>query len=483
MRNIALVPLLALLILPSCRVGPSYRTPDPIAPQEWKSPNKETEVLPDVENWWEVFQDEKLNSLEKEALSRSPTLSIALYRIEEAWAIAGIARADLFPQLTVNPIYSDTGELFKLFVPKQFATIIPPSTGPDIFRIHQFEYALPFNLSYQLDLWGKYKSSHESAAFNAEAEEEAYRTALLGLTSDLASAYYNLRSLDTLINLLERTVETRAIDYEQNRSRNEKGLIGFVDVSNASLQLTNTESDLFDAKRQRAIQENRIAALMGIPASELKIEPSPLIQAPPTIPAGIPSEVLKRRPDVAQAEKNMHAKHLMINVAIADYYPSVELTGSLGFISPDYRQFLRWISRYWSMGAQGNQTLFDGGRKSSSEDVSWARFGEAAGHYQQTILTAFKEVEDALIAIEYETKQSLVLESSVNAAKITKNLSEHKYTSGLISYTDVVDSQRQQLNAERALAGILGVRYQSTINLIKALGGGWKNECDEVAHP
>lgn len=477
MKKFTFLPLLLLLILSSCRVGPSYVPPGLTSPQEWKSSFPETAVLPDVANWWEIFQDEKLNALENEALTRSPTLLVALCRIQEAWAVAGIARADLFPQFNINPTYTNSGQLFKLYVPNQLSNLFPVGTIPDIFRIHQQQYGLPFNLSYELDLWGKYKSLQESAIFNAVAQEEAYRTALLSLTADLASAYYSLRCLDTLIMILEETVETRLIDFNQNRTRHEKGLIGAGDVSNASLQLTNTEADLFDARHQRAIQENRIAALMGVSASAFTIESLPLYQAPPTVPAGIPSAMLKRRPDIAQAERSMHAEHLMINAAIAEYYPSVELTGALGFLSPDYRQFMRWISRLWSMGAQANQTLFDGGRKSSFEDASWARFGQAAGHYQQTVLTAFKEVEDALVALEYEAKQNTALESSVHAAQITKNLSVHKYKSGLVSYTDVVDNQRQELNAERSLIGLLGLRYQSTINLIKALGGSWTNEC------
>jgi outer membrane protein, multidrug efflux system len=338
--------ILLLLFSMGCRVGPRYDPPCPPVPQNWKNPTHENAFLSDVGCWWEVFDDGRLNALEIQAVMNNPTIHLALARIEEAWALAGIRRADLFPQLNIQPSFTNTGQLFELFLPQGTQVTIPSP----IFRVHLLQYALPLNLSYEVDLWGKYRSQYESAYQNAQAEEEAYRATILSLTAELASTYFNLRAYDTLANILQRTLENRQSDYNLIKSRFEKGLVNYLDVSNASLEVSNTESDYDDALKQRGIQENMIATLVGTPASELRLEPMPLLEAPPFIPAGIPSTVLLRRPDIAQAERTMASDNSQIRAAYADFFPSLSLTGTLGFLSPDVRQFLRWISRYWALG-------------------------------------------------------------------------------------------------------------------------------------
>ena len=467
--------LIFLLLLSGCRVGPVYEPPCPVTPNEWKAPPQENVTpLHEVCYWWEVFQDERLNELEGLAVASNPNLAVALARIEEAWAMAGISHADLLPQINANPSYNSTGELFKIYLPKNgFGNFLPPGSFPTVYRVHMLQYGFPLNLNYEIDLWGKYRSQFDSAVMNAEAQTEAYHTALLSLTANLATSYYNLRTLDLTVDILKRTIESRQKDYQINFSRKEKGLSGSIDVSQASLALSNAESDYYNAFERRALQENLIATYIGVPSSLLQIDRSPLKDEPPIIPPGIPSTILLQRPDIAQAERTMASEHFLINSAYADFFPALDLTGAIGFLSPDFRQFMTWKSRYWNIGANVAQTIFDGGRKQSALEATWARFNEAEGAYKQQVLVAFQEVEDALSNLEFQAKQGESLSNSVAAGREASRLSKNRFKNGLVNYFEVTQNDRLLLEAEQSHATILGLRYLSTIQLIKALGGAW----------
>ncbi|MBA3957164.1 MAG: efflux transporter outer membrane subunit [Parachlamydiaceae bacterium] len=468
-----IIPLLMCVCLVGCRVGPQYHPPCVEAPQQWKNDNTAEAIqhpLPPISFWWEVFQDDVLNDLEVQAIMANPDLFIAMARVEEAWAVAGIRRADLFPKLNLNPSYSSTGILYKAFIPPGLPF---GNQVPDTFRIHQMQYNLPLNMIYEVDLWGKYRSQYESAFDNAQAQEEAYQTVLLTLTSNLASSYYHVRFLDAVTQLLLDTIHARRNAYNILKTRYDKGLINFGDVANAALELTNTESEYYEVMRQRGLQENIIATLIGVPASDFEICYAPFLEIPPAIPAGIPSRVLQRRPDIAQAEREMASEHAQVNVAHASFYPDLELTGTLGFSSPVLKDFLTWKSRLWSIGANVAQTVFDAGRKTSDLEAAWARFDQASGTYQKQVLVAFQEVEDALNDLEFKAKQSESLKASVSSATQATQIASNRYKQGLVSYIDVVYNERSQIDVQRNYVGVLRERYQATIRLIKALGGCW----------
>lgn len=472
MKSSIFVLLIPALLFAGCRLGPAYQLACVETPEEWKAAVASPTAASCVDNWWEIFEDDLLDSLEQQALENNPNLSVALEHVFEARAIAGVSRADLFPQLNLNPAYSDTGTLFKLYgIPPGLSNFIPGFL--QILRVHEFQYFLPVNLSYEVDLWGKYRGLYDSAVFNSEAVVEAYRTSLLTVTSDLASHYFNMRSADAQIEILQRTRELNQNFVKLTRDRFTKGLVSNLDVASAELQLSNTEAEYYDVVRQRNLFENAIAALVGMPASDLRIEAQPLLQTPPIIPVGIPSTILEQRPDIAEAERKMASEHAQIGVAYASFFPSLSLTGSLGYNSPDLHQFLSWKSRYWEMGATSSQFLFDANRRCSNLEIAWARFREAEGSYQQVVLTAFQEVEDALTNIEFQEKQMASLGRSVQAANLTRTLSTNRYKSGLVNYLDVITSDQNELVARRNYQNILGQRYQSTIQLIKALGGSW----------
>lgn len=471
LSNKTLFLILAVMLV-SCRLGPKYHLPRVTTPEQWKTEEKPAPA-PVVDYWWEVFKDDFLNTMEQNAIKNSPTLYAALERVFHARALANVSRANLFPQVNLNPSYTNTMFLTKFQGPIAQTNPTLGNIEDKLFRIHDITYALPLDLSYQLDLWGTYRGQYDSAVYTAQAEAEAYCVALLTLTTDLASAYYQLRALDAQLDMLQSTITVRKNAYEVNQARWDAGLVNYTDVTRAALEFTNAEAQFDDAQRSRNIQENRIAVLLGVPASLFEIAHDSLKDPPPQVPASMPSTVLLQRPDVALAEREMAAQHALIGVAYAAFFPQISLTGSLGFLSPDLRAFLTSRSRLWALGASAAQTIIDGGRNFANLDAAWASFLETTGNYQNTVLVAFQEVEDSLSNIEWQAKQYDHLQKSVESAKLTTKLSSERYFRGLVNYLDVVDSERAELEVEITAINLLGQRYLSTIQLIKAIGGLW----------
>lgn len=479
--------LALLLIICSCRLGPTYTPPELDVPDQWKAEQSKGNQTACPDCWWEVFRDDKLNELELFAIQNSPNVYVAQQRIVEARGIAEVAASTLYPQAAFAPNYNTFVERFHFRVTRENApSFINPSLIPkklpSNLAIQFWEYILPINMNYEVDLWGKLRGQAESALFSAQAQEEAYRTLLLTLTSDLASSYFQLRALDTQIEILQATVDSRQKSLDLNQVRFHKGLTNQLDVYSADLELTNIKASLEDTFRQRALVEDMIASLMGVPASEFDLDPHPLEYNPPTIPAGIPSDVLLQRPDIAEAERISASEHAQIGVAYAAFFPSLSLTGILaydsGVINPNFKRFLKWIGRYWQAQVNGSQTLFDGGYDEGNLVAAWAHFREASGQYQEQVIIAFREVEDALNNISFQQKQYDNLKQSVNSSHQRRILSTNRYLNGLTNYLDVLDSERTELNAQLNLTTSLQQRYISTIQLIKALGGSWYSESD-----
>lgn len=473
MKKTSLISLFLLpLLVCGCHVGPRYSSPITEVPVEWKGFSPNEEDTPCVAFWWEVFDDEVLNELEERAVLNNNNVYVALERVIEARAMAGVSRSELYPHLNLAPSYENSGALFKLFVPPG----TPETAAQDVFRIHQFQYAIPLNMTYQIDLWGKLCDQYTSAFRTAQAQEEALRTALLTVTTDLAASYYRFRSLDTQVRLLEETVVSYREWLKVTQSRFDQGLVNYLDVSNAALLLANVEADYFDVVRQQSLEENSIAILIGEIPSNFHLARAPLETPPPSVPAGLPSEVLLQRPDIAQAEREMASEHALVSAAYASFYPSLELTGTLGFSSPTLKDFLTWQSRLWDIGADAFWNVFDAGRRQSDLQAAWARFSQAKGTYQQTVLTAFGEVENALSNLEMQAKQYQSLEVSLLAAAKTTQISKERYLRGLSNYLDVINSFNNELVAQRNISTLIGARYLSTIQLIKAIGGSWTRE-------
>ncbi len=485
-------------------------TPSSNFPDSWKTeePSKEADTdraLPnempeqkelnfeeckkEFEYWWEVFEDSTLSELEKQALDSSYTLWAALERVIQARAVARVDRAALMPSINFAPSYSRSGMLLEnIFAgllssqQNQGQVNAGSSSGaagaastsvPSSFRAVQTQYMLPFDLNYELDLWYQLTNSYNAAVYSSQAAAQAYLSVLLTLTADIASNYFQLRDLDTQQVILKKTIEARQKALDINRTRFKAGLIVYLDVSRAEVELARAQADLADVQRLRALQVNILASLVGVPAPVFTVAFNPLKKPPPTIPAGLPSDLLYRRPDITEAERSLASAYSQIGVAYASFFPSLNLNATLGLESPFAHSLFSWKARLWEVGLNVMQSVFDGGRNCANLAYTKSVFRETLANYQERVLTAFQDVEDSLVSIRQRAIQGQALETAVTAAKETLNLSQMRYDRGLVNYLDVVDAERTLLETEQNSAIVLGDRYVATVRLIKALGGGW----------
>ncbi len=458
------------------------------------------DVRRDLHNWWEIFQDPILNQLEEQALASSYTLWAALERVIEARDQARINFAPLLPGLNFSPSFSRTGSLFQNPFPglgsgqTSPTSLCPSSLGslaqeaqaavangatsplaniPSDFRFVQTQYLVPLHLNYEVDLWSRLNNAYLASLIQAQAASQAYLSVLLSLTADVATAYLQIRGLDAQQEILQGNIRIRQHAVDLNRARYQAGLIVYLDVSRAEVELARAHSDSDDVRRSRGLQENLLATLVGVPASVFSIAYHPVSIPPPVIPRGLPSELLCRRPDIAEAERNLAAAYYQIGVAYANFFPSLNLNASFGFESPFAHQLFSWSSRFWQVGWNIMQTVFDAGRNEANLDYYKARFRETMANYQEQVLQAFKDVEDALVNLHGYADQAQDLAVAVRAARLTLELAQMRYNRGLTNYLDVVDAERQLLETEQSSVIVLGNRYVSTVMLIRALGGGW----------
>jgi multidrug efflux system outer membrane protein len=467
----------------ACSVGPDYTPPIASEPAGWKNSSHTTYTSCKDENgeivyldhWWEIFDDERLNALEQEALQNNRDLYVAYHRTREARALMNAARASFYPQVNLNPQYSNTSELIQLYGVGSQNTPIAANLVKFI-RAHELFYFMPLNLSYEVDLWGKIRDFYDSAKYHYAAQIKDYEFVMLSLTADLAIAYYQLRAADRQLDLLSATLETRQKAFEINQSRYEEEVIFYADVTLAGEEVSRAKIDYEEVLRQRGILENQIAVLVGAIPSEFCLEHLPLEGLPPAIPGGIPSEVLTRRPDIQEAELNAKSQHALVKEAYTEFYPSLVLTSTGGFESPVLKYFLEYFSRYWMIGANSNQVVFDGGRLDANLQRQIAIFLQTAGTYQQNVLKAFQEVENALSDINNFNGQYEESDTLVAWAQKSYDLYKDRYAFGLNYYIDVVNTERSLLSYQMNQNQLLGFLYLSTIQLIKALGGGWSSD-------
>jgi len=473
MNKITYLIISWLAFLYGCTVAPIYDPPTTETPIQWKEETPLSNPAPPVSLWWEVFHDPLLNELEVQTISNNYDLYVSLQKVIEARAMAGVQLANLYPQLNFNPAFTDSGYDLNAHLPKRITTLIPPGFRvPN--RIFDFEYCLPLNLSYEVDLWGKLRSQYDFALYSAEAQAEAFQSALLTLTAEVANAYFQARALDSQIKYLKETLITYQEEINFTSSRFKRGLVNFTDVTNAEFEYNTAEAALHDAVRLRALQEHMLAVLIGVPPACFTLKYDPLKNPPPEIPPGIPANVLQQRPDIAEAERNLAAENQSIGVANAAFFPSLQLTGVLEYSGLTIHDFLSLHTSLWQVGGNVAQNIFDGGRNLSNLAAAWAQFREASGTYQQQVLTAFQEVEDALNNVANQAKQYNSLEKAVQASNKTTNLTRDRYQKGITFYLDLIYSERNELNAQVQAIQVLGARYTSTIQLIKALGGSWE---------
>jgi multidrug efflux system outer membrane protein len=461
---------LIAVCLSGCTVGPNYKRPSvevPTAykeppPQGWKDAAPHDEIAKG--NWWEAFGDAQLNDLETQALAASPTLQAAVARVIQARANVVITRAALFPAVNVNP--SVSRQRASAEGSEAPNTIARPFTNNVI--------TLPLDVSYEVDLWGRVRRSVESSRAQAQASQADYENILLTLKSDVAQNYFSLRYVDVDRGILSNNIELLEKALALTEARHSGGAASGLDVSEAETLLSTTQATFIGLGVQRAQFEHGLAVLVGKPASEFSVPEKAYDLEPPAIPAGLPSDLLERRPDVAEAERQMASANAQIGVARAAYFPALNLTAGAGYLSDDLLKLFNISSSIWSVAASASQPLYAGGAISANYARSRAAYDESVANYRQQVLVAFKEVEDGLSGLRVLEDQEAAQNKAVNSSRKTLNISTARYKEGLANFLEVIDAQRDVLQNEQESAQLRELRLLTTVQFIQALGGGWQ---------
>ena len=453
-----------LALLGACAVGPDYVRPPVETPAAFKESWKQAEPRDheDRGKWWEVFNDPLLNSLQEQVSISNQTLARAEAQFRQAAALLDSARAATTPSLmggvsTTRSRASSTAQ---------------PSATP-VSRGVVPSHNLPFNATWEADLWGRIGRTVEANAAGAQASAADLEAARLSAQAQLAQNYFQLRALDAQQLLLEDAVSAYDKSLQLTQNRYAAGVVAKADVVQAQTQLKTTQAQAIDIGVQRAQLEHSVALLVGKPASNFTIPRAPLTAMPPPIPPALPSTLLERRPDIAAAERRMAAANAQIGVAKAAYFPVLTLSAAAGFQSASMADWLTVPSRFWSIGPVIALSLFDGGLRRAATDQAIAVYDANVAAYRQTVLTGFQEVEDNLAALRILEQEARVQKEAVKAARLSVELTTNQYKAGIVSYLNVIAVQATALGNERTSVDILNRRLAASVLLVKALGGGW----------
>jgi outer membrane protein, multidrug efflux system len=457
--------VLALLILVSgCKLGPDYRRPEVAAPPEWRWKTAEPSDHAPRGRWWNIFEDPALDDLEERGAAGNLELMAAFARVEQARASARVTRADLFP----------TAQAQGDFIRYRTSGNAPSPVPFPVPSFTQQQWTVPFDLSYELDLWGRVRRSFEAARHLAAGAEAARQSVLLTLQGDLAAMYFSLRSADREIRLLSSSIQLRREALTIFEQRLSAGLGTEFEVERGRVEVASAEADLQNARRRRAEYFNALALLSGQAPSTFELALPEWEPRLPVVAPDIPSSLLERRPDVAQAERELAARLAQIGVAQAAFFPSVRLTARGGLLSGELSDLFAWESRVWSIGPSVGIPLFEGGRNRAGLERARAAYEEGVALYRQRVLVAFREVEDSLAALQFLRHEGASRTSAATAATHAARLSLERYQAGSINFLEVVDSENVRLLNELARVRVENEQLLATVRLIKALGGGWE---------
>jgi multidrug efflux system outer membrane protein len=470
MRNSLIAPIVAAALLAGCAVGPNYHRPAIQTPNAFRAADAATASDPaslaDLK-WFEVFKDEKLQELEREALTQNYDLRDAAARVEAARANLGITRSNQFPNVGAS------ADISTIRSSRNGATPLPASFVPSQNRT--FGGATLDLLSFELDLWGRLRRATEAARANLLGAEENRKAVMTGLVSEVAAAYFSLRELDYELEISRRTLATRQESLELIRNRQSGGVATLLDLRQGE-QLVYTAAETIPTLQQAIEQtENRISLLLGKPPGEVMRGLSLTEQVlPPDVPAGLPSALLERRPDIRTAEQNLIAANAEIGVAKASYFPQISLTGFLGGQGTQLSSLFSGPSAVWNFTPQVTQPIFTAGRLKSNVQLSEALRESALIQYEKTIQTAFTEVSDALIAHQRVRESRTQQELLVAALQDRTRLAYVRYNGGVDTLLNALDSDRDLFQAELTLSQVRLNELDSIVQLYKALGGGWQ---------
>ncbi|MEE4451593.1 efflux transporter outer membrane subunit [Novosphingobium resinovorum] len=463
-----------VLGLGACSMAPDYHPPQTAAPEQFKELAGWTTATPrDGEGrgpWWNAYGDPVLADLEQRAAKASPTLAAALARYDAARATARVNEADLYPEVGVSGAASR----------ERVSKNRPLSTGSA--RKYD-DYAAGGSIDYELDLWGRIRNQVKAAGAEADASASDLASAQLSLQAAVADAYFRLRGLDAQAKVLDQSVGAFARAYDLTSKRHDGGVSSGIDVNRARTVLGNARAQVAGIANQRAATEHEIAALVGEVASGFSLPARDETFEPPALPAATPSDLLQRRPDIAAAERRVFAANARIGAARAAFFPSLTL-GATGGWETTNGKLLTTPNTFWSLGPlSALLTVFDGGRRSAQVKISRAEYEEAASGYRETVLTAFRQVEDAIAAMHHLSSAAVDQRFAADAAQRTSDIAMSRYRDGAAGYLDVVTAQTDALDAQRAYISVQTQRMQASVSFVRALGGGAPAQAMAEARP
>ncbi|MDC8759749.1 efflux transporter outer membrane subunit [Janthinobacterium fluminis] len=472
-------PLLAALLLVAC-AAPEFKQPQMELPVAFKEARQPVQTAADGSRWkqgqpaeqqargewWLAFNDPALNELVAEAGKANANLAVAAARVRQARAIAGIAEAERMPQVGVNVgARRSRASAQSLGLPE----------GAQVAAATSYQANL--TASYEVDLFGRVASNVSAARADAAAVEATFRSVLLALQADVAQTYFRLRATDAELATLEHTVRLREESVHVNQRRYDLGDIGEFDLARARTELATARAEAIGLQRQRVGNEHALAVLLGKPAANFTAGVSPLLDSAlmPVVPAGLPSALLERRPDIASAQRTMMAANARTGVARAAMFPALALNASGGGQSDSFADVFKWSSRSWLLGALLSMPVIDGGRNKAAIARSEAALDESVGVYRQSVLAAFAEVEDNLAGLRILAGQGAQIDAAVVSARRSAELAQKLYAAGRSGYLDLLDAQRNLASVERSAVQLRGERAVTTVALIRSLGGGWSS--------
>ncbi len=465
-------------ILTGCNVGPKYHTPPanpPAAYKEltpddykntdgWKVAQPKDDALRG--KWWEIFGDPQLNALEEKVNVSNQNIAAATANFFAARALVKEARSQLFPTVTTNPAIT---------AQRPSATVsTSKAAGSKVTPVGTYAaYTLPFDATWQPDLFGRIRNTIQSAAFGAQANAADLENTRLTVQADLAMDYFQLRGQDALKQLLDSTVVAYQQSLDFAKAQYETGLGTDEAVAEAETQLEATQAQDVALGIQRAQFEHAIAMLTGQPASTFSIPVEPLASNPPAIPIGVPSQLLERRPDIAQTERLMAQANAQIGIARAAYFPTVTLSAAAGLESTAITSWFTWPSRFFSVGPTAAETIFDAGLRRAAMEQFRAQYDETVANYRQTVLTAFQQVEDNLASLRILSGEIQHQDAAVRSAERSLAIAQDRYKLGIDPYLNVLTAQTALLSNQETAVNLRIQQMTASGGLIEALGGGW----------
>jgi NodT family efflux transporter outer membrane factor (OMF) lipoprotein len=472
-KKAALAAVFFAVFLASCTVGPKYSKPSvPTAPSfkeappipskasgMWHPTPGET-TLPG--KWWEIYGDPELNALEEQIDPSNLDLQVAEARFRQARAAVHFNRAAQFPTLSTAPYINSVRN--SAHRPNLITQTNPQATG---------DFLLPFDLSYEVDFWGRVRRTISASREEAQATAADLATLSLSLHAELAIDYFELHALDAQQQILNDTVKAYTEALRLTTNRYQGGVAARQEVAQAQTQLNTTQAEATDVGVQRAQYEHAIAILLGKPPALFNLPSKPLQMTPPDIPVGVPSTLLERRPDIASAERRVAEANDQIGLARAAYFPTVTLGATAGLEGTSLLNWFTWPARFWAVGPQAAQLLYDGGRRRANMLGAEANYDATVGTYRKTTLTAFQQVEDSLAALRILQKEATQQREAVESSQNLLTLSMNRYRGGVDTYLQVITSQTINLTNQRTEIDIMRRRMDASVLLVKALGGGW----------